>query len=41
MNVIDTRISDVIIVEPKALGDERGLLSAFQSELYKTLSIVD
>ncbi|HKN03247.1 dTDP-4-dehydrorhamnose 3,5-epimerase [Pantoea sp. PNT01] len=36
MNIIDTKIPDVKIIEPKVFGDERGFfLETFQSEKYK------
>lgn len=36
MKVIDTKIADVKIIEPKVFGDERGFfLETFQSEKYK------
>jgi len=36
MKIIDTRIADVKIIEPKVFGDERGFfLETFQSEKYK------
>ncbi|ELP25593.1 dTDP-4-dehydrorhamnose 3, 5-epimerase [Pantoea agglomerans 299R] len=36
MNIIDTKIADVKIIEPKVFGDERGFfLETFQSEKYK------
>ncbi len=36
MNVIKTNINDVIIIEPKVFGDERGFfLETFQAERYK------
>jgi dTDP-4-dehydrorhamnose 3,5-epimerase len=35
MNVINTKISDVVIIEPKVFGDERGFfLETFQAERY-------
>lgn len=43
MKVIDTKIADVKIIEPKVFGDERGFfLETFQSEKYKReLNIMD
>jgi len=36
MNIIDTKIADVKIIEPRVFGDERGFfLETFQSEKYK------
>ncbi|MGD9425280.1 dTDP-4-dehydrorhamnose 3,5-epimerase [Pantoea sp. NSTU24] len=36
MKIIDTKIADVKIIEPKVFGDERGFfLETFQSERYK------
>jgi len=36
MNIIDTKIADVKIIEPKVFGDDRGFfLETFQSEKYK------
>jgi dTDP-4-dehydrorhamnose 3,5-epimerase len=36
MNVIKTNIDDVVIIEPKVFGDERGFfLETFQAERYK------
>lgn len=36
MKIIDTKIADVKIIEPKVFGDERGFfLETFQSEKYK------
>ena len=38
MQVIKTNISDVVIVEPKVFGDERGFfLETFQAERYRDL----
>lgn len=41
MNIIDTKIADVKIIEPKVFGDERGFfLETFQKERYlKALNI--
>ncbi|MDB9741901.1 dTDP-4-dehydrorhamnose 3,5-epimerase [Akkermansiaceae bacterium] len=42
MNVIDTAINDVKIIEPKVFGDERGFfLETFQDERYKELAGID
>ncbi|WP_221074084.1 dTDP-4-dehydrorhamnose 3,5-epimerase [Agarivorans aestuarii] len=42
MNVIDTCIADVKIIEPKVFGDHRGFfLEAFQAERYKTALNID
>lgn len=43
MKIIDTKIADVKIIEPKVFGDERGFfLETFQSEKYKrALNIED
>ncbi len=38
MNVIKTNIADVVIIEPKVFGDERGFfLETFQAERYKEM----
>ena len=40
MNVIDTKITDVKIIEPKVFGDERGyFLESFQSERYQSIGL--
>ena len=42
MNVIKTSIADVVIVEPKVFGDERGFfLETFQAERYKEAAGID
>ncbi|CUB02791.1 dTDP-4-dehydrorhamnose 3,5-epimerase [Marinomonas fungiae] len=42
MNVIKTNIADVVIIEPKVFGDERGFfLETFQAERYKELAGID
>ncbi|GAB1620103.1 dTDP-4-dehydrorhamnose 3,5-epimerase [Agarivorans albus] len=42
MNVIDTCIADVKIIEPKVFGDHRGFfLETFQAERYKALLNID
>ncbi|WP_417447332.1 dTDP-4-dehydrorhamnose 3,5-epimerase [Kangiella sp.] len=42
MNVIKTNINDVVIIEPKVFGDERGFfLETFQAERYKELAGID
>lgn len=42
MNVIKTNIADVVIIEPKVFGDERGFfLETFQAERYKALAGID
>lgn len=42
MNVIDTKISDIKIIEPKIYGDERGFYESFQAKRYeKLLGITD
>ena len=42
MNVIKTNIDDVVIIEPKVFGDERGFfLETFQAERYKELAGID
>ncbi|MBJ7551527.1 dTDP-4-dehydrorhamnose 3,5-epimerase [Marinomonas ostreistagni] len=42
MNVIKTNIEDVVIIEPKVFGDERGFfLETFQAERYKTLAGIE
>jgi dTDP-4-dehydrorhamnose 3,5-epimerase len=39
MNVIKTNIDDVVIIEPKVFGDERGFfLETFQAERYKEMA---
>ncbi|EWS98580.1 dTDP-4-dehydrorhamnose 3,5-epimerase [Pseudoalteromonas sp. SCSIO_11900] len=40
MNVIKTKIKDLLIIEPKVFGDERGFFyETFQSERYKAAGI--
>jgi len=40
MKVIETSIPDVLIIEPKVFGDERGFfLESFQAERYRTIGI--
>ncbi|MFU2511039.1 dTDP-4-dehydrorhamnose 3,5-epimerase [Pseudoalteromonas sp. ASV78] len=40
MNVIKTKIKDLLIIEPKVFGDERGFFyETFQSERYKLAGI--
>lgn len=42
MNVIKANIDDVVIIEPKVFGDERGFfLETFQAERYKELAGID
>ena len=42
MNVINTSIADVVIIEPKVFGDERGFfLESFQAERYNALVGID
>jgi dTDP-4-dehydrorhamnose 3,5-epimerase len=42
VNVIDTCIADVKIIEPKVFGDDRGFfLETFQAERYKALLNID
>lgn len=42
MNVIKTNIADVVIIEPKVFGDERGFfLETFQAERYRELAGID
>jgi len=42
MNVISTEIDDVVIIEPKVFGDERGFfLETFQAERYAELAGID
>lgn len=42
MNVIKTQIADVVIIEPKVFGDERGFfLETFQAERYAELAGID
>lgn len=42
MNVIKTNIADVVIIEPKVFGDERGFfLETFQAERYQELAGID
>ena len=40
MNIINTKLSDCIIIEPKVYGDDRGFfLETFQTERYATAGI--
>ncbi|MDB3966149.1 dTDP-4-dehydrorhamnose 3,5-epimerase [Porticoccaceae bacterium] len=40
MNIIKTKLSDCIIIEPKVYGDDRGFfLQTFQAERYATVGI--
>ena len=40
MNIIKTKLSDCIIIEPKVYGDDRGFfLETFQAERYATVGI--
>ena len=40
MNVIQTKIKDLLIIEPEVFGDERGFFyETFQSERYKSVGI--
>ena len=40
MNVIDTRLKGVLIIEPKVFGDERGFFKeTFQTERYQEIGI--
>ncbi|WP_351019032.1 dTDP-4-dehydrorhamnose 3,5-epimerase [Shewanella sp. AC91-MNA-CIBAN-0169] len=40
MNIIKTKIKDLLIIEPKVFGDERGFFyETFQAERYKTAGI--
>lgn len=42
MNVIKTNIADVVIIEPKVFGDERGFfLETFQAERYRALAGIE
>lgn len=42
MNVIKTKIKDLLIIEPKVFGDERGFFyETFQAERYKAAGIND
>lgn len=42
MNVTKTTIDDVVIIEPKVFGDERGFfLETFQAERYQALAGID
>jgi len=42
MNVIKTNIPDVVIIEPKVFGDERGFfLETFQAERYRELAGIE
>lgn len=42
MNVIDTKIKDVKIIEPKVFGDERGFfLETFEKKRYQTMLNID
>lgn len=42
MKVIDTRIPDVKIIEPRVFGDERGFfMETFQADRYKELAGID
>ena len=42
MNVIKTNIADVVIIEPKIFGDERGFfLETFQAERYQEMAGID
>jgi dTDP-4-dehydrorhamnose 3,5-epimerase len=42
MNVLKTNIADVVIIEPKVFGDERGFfLETFQADRYKELAGID
>jgi len=42
MKVIDTKINDVKIIEPKVFGDERGFfLETFQAERYQEMAGID
>jgi dTDP-4-dehydrorhamnose 3,5-epimerase len=42
MNVIKTNIEDVVIIEPKVFGDERGFfLETFQAERYRALAGIE
>ncbi|MCQ8909751.1 dTDP-4-dehydrorhamnose 3,5-epimerase [Escherichia albertii] len=42
MNIIDTKIHDVKIIEPKVFGDERGFfLETFQKDRYKEMLNID
>lgn len=39
MNIIDTKIRDALIIEPKVFGDDRGFfLETFQAERYRELA---
>ena len=40
MNVIETDIPELVIIEPKLVGDQRGfLLETFQAERYRASGI--
>ncbi|MCU8034068.1 MULTISPECIES: dTDP-4-dehydrorhamnose 3,5-epimerase [unclassified Shewanella] len=42
MNVIKTKITDLLIIEPKVFGDDRGFFyETFQKERYKAAGIID
>ncbi|AEG10744.1 dTDP-4-dehydrorhamnose 3,5-epimerase [Shewanella baltica BA175] len=42
MNVIKTKIKDLLIIEPKVFGDDRGFFyETFQKERYKAAGIID
>lgn len=42
MNVIETKLSGVVIIEPKVFGDERGFfLETFQKQRYSELAGID
>lgn len=42
MNVIKTNVADVVIIEPKVFGDERGFfLETFQAERYQEMAGID
>ncbi len=42
MNVIETRLPGVVIIEPKVFGDERGFfLETYQAERYRELAGID
>ncbi|SBT19289.1 dTDP-4-dehydrorhamnose 3,5-epimerase [Marinomonas gallaica] len=42
MNVIKTNIADVVVIEPKVFGDERGFfLETFQAERYREMAGIE
>lgn len=39
MNVIKTKIQDLLIIEPKVFGDDRGFYETFQKQRYREAGI--